>query len=76
MNDVDLLVHNSDLPSGDTLRIRAEEPSEWTCCMFGGDRTWGMCYAPRKGCEPNIFVRWMMKICFDCRWVRVGEKNE
>ena len=63
-------------PQGLEVSIHREEPSVWTCYLFGGDRNWGMCYTPRKGCEPNIFVRWMMKICFGCRWVRVGEKNE
>ena len=47
------------------------EMSEWQCYMFGnrpGDA--GMIYRPQKGKEPNRFVRWMMRICFDCLWVK------
>jgi len=27
-------------------------------------------YRPAKGKVPNLFVRWMMRICFDCLWVK------
>lgn len=46
------------------------ESSEWTCYMFGATDSSGLKYIPRKGAEPNRFVRWMMKICFDCKWVK------
>jgi hypothetical protein len=29
-----------------------------------------MVYMPAKGREPSRFVRWMMRICFDCLWVK------
>jgi hypothetical protein len=46
--------------------------SVWQCYMFGNKPGGiGIIYTPRKGDEPNWFVRWMMKICFDCTWVKV-----
>ena len=48
--------------------------SDWQCYMFGNrPGKIGMIYQPVKGYEPNWFVRWMMKVCFDCLWVK--EKN-
>ena len=49
------------------------EYSEWKCYLFGSDNYNGIVYQPLKGKEPNMFARWMMKICFSCRWVK--EKN-
>jgi hypothetical protein len=50
---------------------RTPELSEWSCYMFGNrPGGGGIVYRPNKGKEPNWFVRWMMKICFDCLWVK------
>ncbi len=55
------------------LKISPEQrdPSVWVCYMFGnkpnGD---GMTYIPQRGSVPNFFVRWMMKICFACTWIK------
>jgi len=53
----------------------AQEPeqSEWKCYLFGNtpQDNQGIVWIPRKGQEPNRFVRWMMKVCFACTW----EKN-
>jgi hypothetical protein len=40
--------------------------------MFGNtpETNDGIVYNPRKGGEPNWFVRLMMKICFACTWVK------
>ena len=46
--------------------FHAPEYSEWTCYLFGGSS----CYIPLKGQVPNMFVRFMMKICFNCKWVK------
>jgi hypothetical protein len=48
------------------------EMSEWKCYMFGNrpEINNGIIYIPRKGQEPNWFERWMMKVCFDCTWVK------
>jgi len=58
-----------------SYKFYVPERSEWKCYMFGNNpkRNDGIVYIPRKGCEPNWFVRWMMKVCFDCTWVK--EKN-
>lgn len=45
-------------------------PSGWTCYLFGGDQNYGMRWTPAKGKVPNVFVRWMMKLCFACTWVK------
>ena len=49
--------------------FHAPEYSEWTCYLFGGSTS----YIPLKGHVPNWFVRFMMKICFDCKWVKNGK---
>ena len=51
------------------------ERSEWSCYLFGNNPKIndGIKYTPLKGKEPNWFVRWMMKVCFDCTWIK--EKN-
>ena len=55
--------------------LEAPKRSDWKCYMFGNkpEVNDGIVYIPKEGCEPNWFVRWMMKICFDCTWVK--EKN-
>jgi len=62
-------------PSGDNLpypytsmRIHNPKLSNWTCYLFGGSPGNGIAYTPVEGKVPNRFVRWMMKICFDCTW--------
>jgi hypothetical protein len=37
--------------------------------MFGGSPGCGIAYTPQEGHVPNRFVRFMMKLCFDCTWV-------
>ena len=45
-------------------------PSGWVCYLFGATAGNGLAYYPAKGKVPNVFVRWMMKLCFDCTWVK------
>ena len=54
------------------------EFSDWACYMFGNkpETNYGMKYIPRKGDEPNFFVRWMMKVCFDCTWVKEKKHDQ
>ena len=56
----------------DYVEIRVGlEPSDWQCYMFGSrPDALGIVYRPRKGGVPNLFVRWMMRVCFDCLWVK------
>jgi len=47
------------------------ERSDWKCYMFGNRPDgYGITYFPVKGQVPNRFVRFMMKVCFDCLWVK------
>jgi len=57
-------------------QLNLPEPSEWKCYLFGSrpDRP-GITYFPIKGNVPNRFVRFMMKVCFDCLWVK-EDNNE
>jgi len=51
--------------------IKFKKPDlEWECWLFGTKDGSGMIYIPSKGSVPNWFVRWMMKICLGCRWVK------
>ena len=56
--------------------FQVPERSDWKCYMFGNrpDKT-GIVYIPEKGSEPNFFVRFMMRICFDCLWVKEVDKK-
>jgi hypothetical protein len=52
-------------------KLHVPEHSEWQCYMFGNKPGgMGMVYRPRKGKEPKWFVRLMMRVCFDCLWVK------
>ena len=55
--------------------IKPPESSEWQCYLFGNrPGSNGMIYTPSKGRVPNWFVRWAMRIFFDCLWVK--DKSE
>ena len=49
-----------------------QEFSEWKCYMFGNkpETNVGFAWTPLEGEVPNRFIRWMMKICFACTWVK------
>jgi len=58
------------VPLEGTFTLCLPEQSKWTCYLFG-NRPWsgmGLSYIPNKGQVPNRFVRFMMRICFDCYW--------
>lgn len=51
--------------------IKTYESADWQCYLFGNrPGKIGIVYRPSKGNVPNFFVRWMMKVCFDCLWVK------
>ena len=49
------------------------DDSEWRCYLFGATYNNGIHYRPVKGNVPNRFVRWMMKVCFACTWIKESE---
>lgn len=52
------------------ISLELPKYSGWQCYMFGNrPGEYGLVYRPKEGMEPNRFVRWMMKVCFDCLWV-------
>jgi len=53
-----------------TIKFEIPEPSDWKCYMFGSRNGNGLVYTPAKGDVPNFFIRWMMKICLGCTWVK------
>jgi hypothetical protein len=53
------------------FRIVPEQDPDWKCYLFGNTPSGhGMVYFPSKGQVPNWFVRWMMKVCLGCTWVK------
>ncbi len=56
-----------------TIATKSVEFSQWECYLFGNspDRNDGILLQPAKGNVPNRFVRWMMKVCLGCTWVKV-----
>lgn len=62
---------NQDLYPGKMEIVESPELSNWKCHLFGGTDSHGITYTPIKGKVPNWFIRWMMKICLGCKWVKV-----
>ena len=61
-----------------TLKFRITSPPdpEWKCYLFGNTPSGhGMVYIPAQGQIPNWFVRWMMKVCLGCTWVKKKENT-
>jgi hypothetical protein len=56
----------------DYVEVRIEsELSDWQCYLFGSTPdVSGIVYRPRVGGVPNLFVRLVMRVCFDCLWVK------
>lgn len=55
-------------------KLQLPEQSKWKCYLFGNrPGGMGMVYCPQKGEVPNRFVRFMMRICFDCYWEKEDE---
>jgi len=54
-----------------TCSIKQPKQSNYTCYMFGNrPGGMGMVYTPVEGQVPNRFVRFMMRICLGCTWVK------
>jgi hypothetical protein len=60
-------------PSGDNLpypyTLNIPKPSNYTCYLFGGDAGFSsITWTPEEGKVPNAWVRFWMKVFFDCKW--------
>ena len=51
--------------------------SKWQCYLFGTKpgESHAFIFQPLEGQEPNWFIRWMMKVCLGCTWVKVKINN-
>lgn len=59
------------IPNEKLKFIELPEYSDWQCYMFGNRPGGaGLIYRPAKNQVPNFFVRAMMRLCFDCLWVK------
>ena len=57
--------------ASDSYTFQVPERSDWSCYLFGNKPGgMGIVYVPAKDQVPNWFVRWMMKICLGCTWVK------
>ena len=67
MEELDLSSYSSERAT-----FKAIEPSEWACYLYGSKQSdpYRTIYCPKKGQEPNKFIRYMMKICLGCTWVK------
>jgi len=52
--------------------------SEWVCYLFGSKPGSTGCFIwhPSEGDIPNFFVRFMMKVCLGCTWVKEVKSND
>jgi len=59
------------ISTDNTFFIHQPKYSNWKCYLFGNRPGGnGIMYVPSEGRVPNRFVRFMMRICFDCLWVK------
>ena len=55
------------------FHITPQQEPEWKCYLFGNKPEtghYGIVYIPSVGNVPNWFIRWMMKVCLGCTWVK------
>lgn len=57
-----------------SFKISEQKRSNWKCHLFGSNGD-GITYIPGEGRVPNFIVRWFMKICLGCTWVK-DKENE
>jgi hypothetical protein len=61
----------ADYDKWNTYFINQPKQSNWTCYAFGGDAGFSpMTWVPQEGKVPNAWVRFWMKVFFDCKWVK------
>lgn len=53
--------------------IESIEDSEWECYLFGSKhKKDGIIWNPKKGNVPNFFWRFMQRILFGNKWVKIS----
>ena len=53
-----------------TMKVNIPEESDWACFLYGSKSRY---YIPLKGEVPNWFIRWIMGIFLNCKWVKIKE---
>jgi len=55
-----------------TTILNNETSLEWKCYLFGSTpgQPGSFIYTPAKNNIPNFFIRYMMKVCLGCVWVK------
>ena len=54
-----------------TFFIQQPKDSNYTCYLFGGDAGFSpITWTPQEGKVPNAWVRFWMKVFFNCKWVK------
>jgi hypothetical protein len=54
-----------------TFFIQQPKESNYICYMFGGDAGFSpITWTPQEGKVPNAWVRFWMKVFFNCKWVK------
>ncbi len=60
-----------DISIDNKLFIHQPKYSNWTCYLFGGNAGFSpITWIPEEGKVPNAWVRFWMKVFFDCKWVK------
>jgi hypothetical protein len=53
------------------VSINLPKESNYTCYLFGGDASFSpITWTPQEGKVPNAWVRFWMKVFFNCKWVK------
>ena len=66
-----------ELSTNEDIRfVTTAEPSEWKCYLFGNTPDGnGIVYHPDKHDVPNMFIRFFMKVCLGCTWIKSESKR-
>ena len=57
--------------SSSETKIQLPKKSNWKCYLFGSYPSCnGIIYHPNEGQVPNWFIRFMMNLCFGCKWIK------
>jgi hypothetical protein len=59
------------ISTDNTFFIHQPKQSNYTCYLFGGNTSFSsITWTPEEGKVPNAWVRFWMKVFFDCNWVK------